>query len=508
MKTPKNNGTFTNFAIIKNIKHTMKRVTTIFFILLFVLINVSAQPKREIRAAWLTTAYGLDWPRTRATSPDKMRKQQADLLTILDKLKAANFNTVLFQTRSRDDVFYYSKIEPMNQYLTDKIAGDPGYDPLAFVINECHKRGMECYAWVVAIPLGSKRHVASLGKHSALYHTSGICTTYKTEYFLNPAKPNTKIYLMDICREITENYDIDGVVFDYLRYPEYCGNRFPDGADYKKYGGGRSILEWRRDNITEIVRYLYNGIKAIKPWVKVCSCPVGKYRDTSRYTSHGWNAFYTVCQDPERWMREGIQDQIFPMMYFRGDNFYPFALDWYEQSNGRHIAPALGTYFLLPQEGNWSFDDIMRQINFIRANKLAGESHFRLEFLMKNTKGIYDGLANDKYIYPALQPPTTWLDSIPPTAPYDLQVKHEEDNITLTWKASRDNDQRNAPMYIIYASDTYPVDTTKPENIIAQRVPGTTYIYMPIESWKTKNYFAVTAIDRYGNEGKAVQEKM
>ena len=123
---------------------------------------------------------------------------------------------------------------------------------------------------------------------------------------------------------------------------------------------------------------------------------------------HGWNAFSTVCQDPERWMREGIQDQIFPMMYFRGDNFYPFALDWYEQSNGRHIAPALGTYFLLPQEGNWSFDDIMRQINFIRTNKLAGESHFRLEFLMKNTKGIYDGLANDKYLYPALQPPTTW----------------------------------------------------------------------------------------------------
>lgn len=467
-----------------------------------------AQPKQEVRAAWLATAYGLDWPRTRADSPEKMRRQQADLLSILDKLKAANFNTVLFQARSRDDVYYYSKIEPMSQWMTDKIAGDPGYDPLSFVVEECHKRGMECYAWVVAIPLGSKRHVAALGKRSALYHTSGICTPYKTEYFLNPARPDTKVYLMDLCREMAENYDIDGFVFDYLRYPEYCGDRFPDVRDFKKSGSGLSLSEWRRNNITEIMRYLYNGIKAIKPWLKVCSCPIGKYKDVSRYTSRGWNAFDAVYQDPEKWMKEGIQDQIFPMMYFRGDNFYPFALDWNEQSGGRHVIPALGTYFLLPNEGNWRLEDIVRQINFVRNNKLAGESHFRLEFLMKNTKGVYDALAHDKYLWPALQPAMTWQDSVPPTAPFDLKVKHEEDHIQLTWKAARDNDLRNAPLYVVYASDTYPVDTTKPENIIAQRVRGTKYVYMPIEPWKTKNYFAVTAVDRYGNEGKPIQEKM
>ena len=159
----------------------MNKKFIIFFSLFFLFTGTFAQPKYEVRAAWLTTAYGLDWPRTRATSPEKMRKQKADLLIILDKLKAANFNTVLFQARSRDDVFYYSKYEPMNQYMTDKIAGDPGYDPLAFVVDECHKRGMECYAWVVAIPLGSRKHVAALGKRSALYHTSGICTPYKTE---------------------------------------------------------------------------------------------------------------------------------------------------------------------------------------------------------------------------------------------------------------------------------------------------------------------------------------
>jgi len=485
----------------------MKKALFCLLLLSFPLLNIYSQPKNEVRAAWITTAYGLDWPKTRATTPDKMRKQQAELLTILDKLKAANFNTVLFQARTRGDVYYRSKIEPMNELLTGKVNGDPGYDPLAFIIDECHKRGMECYAWIVSIPLGSKRHVTYLGKLSALYHTHGICRPYKTEYYLNPGNPGTKDYLMDITREIVTNYDIDGLVYDYLRYPEYCGNNFPDVSDYKANGNGRTLSDWRRDNITEIVRYIYHSVKAIKPWVKVSTCPVGKYRDTTRYPSHGFNAFYAVNQDPEKWMQEGIQDQIFPMMYFRGNNFYPFALDWSEQSNGRHVIPALGTYFLNPQDGNWNSEDIVRQINFIRSNKLAGESHYRMEFLTKNTKDIYTKLHDNLYRYPSLQPPTVWLDSIAPTVPYDLKVKHDDDYTTLTWKASRDNDRYNAPMYVIYASNTYPVDITRPENIIAQRVQGTSYTYAPLYPWTTKNYFAITAIDRYGNESKPAQEK-
>ncbi len=99
----------------------------------------------------LTALYGLDWPRTRAVSPQSIRKQKEELVDILDKLKAANFNTVLFQTRTRGDVLYPSSIEPFNSILTGKSDGNPGYDPLAFAIEECHKRGMECHAWMVTI---------------------------------------------------------------------------------------------------------------------------------------------------------------------------------------------------------------------------------------------------------------------------------------------------------------------------------------------------------------------
>ena len=127
-------------------------------ILLFLLLlaPAKAQPKYEVRAAWVTAVYGLDWPRTKATTPTAIRRQQEELTDILDKLKAANFNTILFQTRTRGDVLYHSSIEPYNSILTGKVDGDPGYDPLAFAVRECHKRGMECHAWMVAILWGTK----------------------------------------------------------------------------------------------------------------------------------------------------------------------------------------------------------------------------------------------------------------------------------------------------------------------------------------------------------------
>ncbi len=483
----------------------MKRSTLTLLYIVLMLPLAAQLPKHEVRAAWITAVYGLDWPRTRATSPERMRKQQDELVEILDKLKAANFNTVLFQTRTRGDVLYQSSIEPYNSILTGKVGGDPGYDPLTFAIEECHKRGMECHAWMVSIPLGNKKHVASLGKESVTKKKAAICVPYKNEYFLNPGHPQTKEYLMSLVREVVKRYDVDGVHFDYLRYPENAP-RFPDGYDYKRYAKGRSLAQWRRDNITDIVRYIYKEVKALKPWVKVSTSPVGKYRDTSRYSSRGWNAYHTVYQDVQGWLGEGIQDQIYPMQYFRGNHFYPFALDWKEQSNGRHIIPGLGIYFLDPAEGNWTLDEIERQMHFIRAQKLEGEAHYRVKYLMDNTQGLYDTLEKNFYTAPALQPAMPWIDSVPPTPPTNLRTEQlAEGYLLLRWNPATDNDRQNAPTYVVYSSDTYPVDISNPENILAQRVQGTEFIYAPIFPWTTRKYFAVTAMDRCGNESQAAQ---
>lgn len=463
-----------------------------------------SQPKHEIRAVWLTTAYGLDWPKTQSTSPASMRKQQAEVTDILDKLKAANINTVLLQTRIRGNLIYRSSYESISSVFTGQLNGNPGYDPLKFVIDECHKRGMECHAWIVAFPLGTDKHIKTLGQHSPTRKHPDLCISYRNEWYMNPGHPDTKSYLMSLVTEIIRGYDVDGIHFDYFRYPEHTRN-FPDNREYKRYGKGKNLDEWRRDNLTGILRHIYKGIKEIKPWVKVSSSPVGKFQNTARYSSKSWNAYSSVYQDVNTWLVEGIQDQLYPMMYFKGNNFYPFALDWEERSNGRHIIPGLGIYLLDPKEGNWSSEEVERQLHFIRTTDLEGTAYYRSGFLVNNVKGLYDKLRDEFYIYPALIPPTPWLDNQKPTKPGKLQAREINGYTYLNWEPSTDNDPLNQPKYILYGSDTYPVDIARPDNIIAPYIREDNYTYAPIYPWQSKRYYALTAIDRYGNESEPVQ---
>lgn len=464
------------------------------FVLLIVLANtlaaVGQSSKYEIRAVWLTTLQGLDWPRQRAWSAVTMEKQKKELTTLLDCLKEANFNTVLLQTRIRGNVIYPSSIEPFNSVFSGKEGVSPGYDPLKFAIEECHKRGMECHAWLVTIPLAEHRI------KDPKYRGCNI--RYKQKYYMNPGNPLTKEYLAKIAKEITAGYDIDGIHLDYIRYPEHAPD-FPDYRDFRKSGKGMSKEEWKRDNITRIVREVYKEVKNLKPWVKVSSSPIGKLRDTSRYTSNGWNAYKIVSQDVKRWIDEGIQDLLFPMMYFKGNNFYPFALDWKESSHERPVVPGLGIYFLDPREGNWDIQEVERQINFVRKYKLGGESFYRADFLMKNTQNIYQLLVADYYRHPALIPPMKWEKSAQPQSVQGLKIESVKDGyFKISWKNQVSDEGKRR--YIIYASDNTPVDVSNPENIMAAYIEGDCYMYVPLLPWERKHHFALTAVDRYGNE--------
>ena len=464
-----------------------------FLLLLCFILPVKSQPKHEIRATWLTTLGGMDWPRQKATNAEGIRKQQQELCDILDRLKEAHFNTVLFQTRLRGDLIYPSNIETFPEALTGRTGRNPGYDPLAFAIEECHKRGMELHAWIVTIPVGNTRQVRLLGKHSIVSKNRKICKQFKGSWYLDPGHPETADYLSRIVREIATNYDVDGIHFDYIRYPEQ-GTRFPDNDTYRKYGKKKNKVQWRRENITSLVRRLYTDIKSIKPWIKVSSSPVGKFASTSRYSSKGWDAYHAVHQDAQGWLKEGIHDALFPMMYFQGNDFYPFVLDWKENDNGRWVVPGLGIYFLSPKEKNWPLEEIARQINFTREEGLGGQAYFRNRFLLDNVKGIYDEVKDGFYTTSALLPPMTWIDSIAPSAPtapiYEAQA---DGRVRLAWEASKDN--HNLPVvYHLYASSTYPVDTNDAQNL------HTTYLKGTETTVKEGYYYAVTSTDRYGNE--------
>ena len=469
--------------------------TFLFTITIFLLTitQTVAQPKYEIRATWLTTLGGMDWPRNKATSAEGIRRQQQELCDILDRLKEANFNTVMMQTRLRGDLIYPSAIETFPEALTGKTGKNPGYDPLAFAIEECHKRGMELHAWIVTIPAGNNRQVKLLGKHSVVKKHRQICKQHDGAWFLDPGHPQTTDYLSNIVREIVTKYDVDGIHFDYIRYPENA-RRFPDRDTHRKYGKGKDLKQWRRENITNLVRRLYTEIKQVKPWVKVSSSPVGKFKDTSRYSSLGWNAYETVYQDAQGWLKEGIHDALFPMMYFKDNHFYPFVLDWKENDNGRWVVPGLGIYFLSPKEKDWPLDEMSRQLYFTRQSGLTGHAFFRNKFLMDNVKGIWDEIQHEFYATPALIPPMTWQDSIAPSVPTSPIHEFQADGrVRLAWEASKDNHELPV-VYHLYASATYPVDTENAHNLFATHLKDTTI------TGKEGYYYAVTSADRYGNE--------
>ena len=455
-------------------------------------------PKRELRAVWVTTLSGLDWPTTKATSKANIEKQKQELCQLLDQLKAVNVNTILLQTRIRGSLIYPSQLEPWDISLTGQYDRNPGYDPLQFAIQEAHRRGMELHAWMVMIPAFKVEVARRMGGKSLLHTHPELLKRHEGQYYLDPGLPGTADYLAGILADFIERYDVDGVHFDYIRYPENAA-AFADGATYKKYGQGKPKAQWRRDNITAIVRRLHGEVKAKKPWVVMSCSPVGKYRDTRRYSSRGWNSYEAVFQDAQGWLREGIQDALLPMMYFTGDHFYPFAVDWQEGSYGRHVAPGLGIYFLHPQERDWDLSVVTREMHYLRRNGLAGQAFFRSRFLTDNVKGLYDYLQQTCYPYPALPPRYPWNDSIAPAKPKDFTLEGG----LLRWRA--DGEEPGGLRYNVYASAQAPVDVGRAENLVAPLLPTPEYRFDRLTLMACGLHLAVTAIDRSGNESEAAQ---
>ena len=466
-------------------------------------IPAEPAPKREVRAVWLTTLYGLDWPKTKATSEAKRKEQQQELCEILDQLQQCGINTVLLQTRVRGSVIYPSRIEPWDVALTGSYDKDPGYDPLQFAIDETHRRGMELHAWVVTIPCFKIEVAKKTGKKSLLNTHPSLLKKHQDSYYLDPGLPESAEYLSNICQEIVKRYDVDGLHFDYIRYPEGATS-FPDATTFKKYGAKQQKKEeWRRNNVTRIVRKIYADVKALKPWVRISCSPVGKYRDVSRYSARGWAAYTTVHQDAQGWLKEGIMDMLCPMMYFQGDHFYPFAADWQENAYGRTVAPGLGIYFLHPKEKDWEWGVVQRELCYLRQQGLQGQAYFRSQFLTENTKGIYDYLKRDFYPHPALLPAMTWLSEERPEAPKLLKRERVNGiNEHLEWSATENGGA--ACRYAIYASRETPVDTNRPENLVTITWQ-TEYTYNQLSSTLYGLHLAVTALDRYWNESLPTQ---
>ena len=429
--------------------------------------------KHEVRAVWLTTIGGIDWPHTYNTNRQKEELQQT-----LDRLKAVGINTILLQTRVRATTIYLSAQEPWDGCLSGTPGRAPGYDALRFCIDECHRRGLELHAWVVTIPVGKWN---ALGCRQLRKRFPKLIKRIGEEGYMDPENVQTADYLAGICREITREYDVDGIHLDYIRYPETWRIRVS-----RQQG---------RQHITRIVRAIHDAVKAEKPWVKLSCAPIGKYDDLLRYRSGGWNAHPTVCQDAQQWLQTGLMDMLFPMMYFRDNNFFPFAIDWQEHSYGRIVVPGLGIYFLDPKEGRWLLSDVTRQLYVLRSLGM-GHCYFRSLFLTHNTQGLYD-FCQRFNATPALIPPMTWTGVQAPTPPSSLSLN----GTLLNWSEAKDHSDSPYLLYNIYASQHFPVDTSDPSLLVCTRLKAN---QLQVPATSGINY-AVTACNRYGMESEAAQ---
>lgn len=464
----------------------MKKQLIILALLFGLLTTLEAQtmiiPKREVRAVWLTTLKNLDWPRTPGRDSYSIARQKQELRNILDKYQKANINTVLLQAVDRASVIYPSAIYPWDACMSGRFGVNPGYDPLAFAVAECHKRGMEVQAWIATLPVGPYAGTAAKRLRDKGYKMFKL----DGDAFLDPSQESTAELIASVAREITTHYDIDGIHLDYIRYPEMLP------APRNAY-----VAQWRRDKITDIVRKVHDAVKAEKPWVRISCSPIGKYSDLSRYSSNNWNARDRVSQDAQLWLRLGLMDQLYPMIYFRGTNFYPFAADWSENSCGRAVAAGLGTYFLDRQNGGnntWSLEDIAREMMVSRRMGL-GTAHFRSRYFTENVKEIYDFSSLVYAPYPALVPAIKEDGGNGPKKPASLLVHSGE--LVIGQSGPRQ-------LYNVYGSDRWPVDITDARNLLLTRYASNVIRLPSGVAWQPR-YYAVTTIDRYGNESEAVQ---
>ena len=468
----------------------------LLFLLTVLLISLSVgavdYPKREMRAVWMATIYGMDWPTSPAVNESSRRLQQQELCDKLDMLKSCNFNTVFLQVRLRGDVIYPSAIEPFNSVFTGRLGGNPGYDPLAFAIDECHKRNLECHAWIVTYPVGSAA-VAGRNRASVARRRPDLCKLYNGEWYMDPGLPGTSDYLYDLVSEVISAYDVDGVHFDYIRYPDHADG-FPDAATYSRYGQSKSLREWREDNISQMVERIYTLVKSQKPWVQVSSSPLGKYSRINVVPNAGQTGL-SVYQDAQKWLHDETHDFVAPMLYFKDMFFYPFVKNWIIYKGNRHFVAGLAPYRML-QPDNWTVMEITRQIEYLRAVHADGIAFFRGAQIFRNAKGLRDSLQNHYFRYPSLLPPLSWLSNEKPPAPVNLTVAVEGNQIRLAWDVAASS-HTEAASFTVYASPGSMVDTENPANILAtglRRQEARFDISTDVEQGYT---FRITASDRY-----------
>ena len=401
------------------------------------------EPPREFRGAWITeVAANPDWPSKPGLPADQ---QKAELIALLDRAAELKLNAVIFQVRPACDAIYASPIEPWSTHLTGRMGQPPQpfYDPLAFAIVEAHKRGLELHAWFNpfrALLPEDKTFVAP--NHISRTHPE-IIRQYGDQVWLDPGESAARESALRVVTDVVERYDVDGVQFDDYFYPypekDTAGRTldFPDVATWRKNGAGLSRDDWRRQNINQFVRSVYQNIKAVKPRVKFGVSPFGIWRPGYPKSVAGLDAYANLYADSRLWLASGWVDYLSPQLYWQVDapqQSFPALLNWWIAQNvkNRNLWPGLNAANV---GSKWKPDEIARQIAIVRARSGAGgEIFYHLRSLTDNP--ALAGAVRSLYAEPALVPASAWLDGTPPEKPQLIVTPDNRSGISLRWEPS------------------------------------------------------------------------
>jgi uncharacterized lipoprotein YddW (UPF0748 family) len=474
-------------------------------------------PKREFRGVWVATVVNIDWPSKPGLSSDQ---QKSELINILDKHQKNGINAIMFQVRPATDAFYAISDEPWSQYLTGRQgqAPVPFYDPLAFAIEECHKRGIELHAWFNPYRATFDGNEASIVNNHITKKQPEWFFKYDGKKLFNPGIPDVRSYIIKTILNVVDNYDIDGVHFDDYFYPYAIrGQSINDEIAFKNFSNGiKDIKDWRRNNVDVLIKDLNDSIHRHKKYIKFGISPFGiwknKSQDSEGSLTYGGDSYFGIYADSRKWVKEGWVDYINPQIYWAFETkAAPFAnlVDWWgDNSYGRHLYIGHGAYKVnATKELVWkNADQLGKQLNYIRNNpRVQGSVFFSSKSITNNPLGIADTLSQKYYKQISLPPLMIWLDSVAPNKPTNLQAIQSDNCINLTWKKpDKAIDGDEAFGYAVYRFDSSTkIDLTDTKALKAVfYTKSTTWVDDHIEKAKSYTYI-VTSLDRLKNESEA-----
>ena len=298
-----------------------------------------ALPKSQepVRGIWLATVSRLDWPPVASVNisnaSSRISQQQKALTDKLDKLKTLGINTVFFQVKPDGTALWPSKILPWSDMLTGKIGEDPGYDPLQFMLDEAHKRGMKVHAWFnpYRVSVNTKPSTAAELNRTLTLNPASVFVLHRDwirtagdRYVLDPGIPEARDWITSIVAEVVARYPVDGVQFDDYFYAESPASALNDSQTFRQYGQGFSNkADWRRHNTEQLIAQVSRTIKQLKPDVEFGVSPAGVWRNLSHDPAGsdtcGAAAYDEAYADTRRWVQQGLLDYIAPQIY------WPFA---------------------------------------------------------------------------------------------------------------------------------------------------------------------------------------